>query len=267
MVPCAENLMATAIRKYSEYGVNVGFKYSGLVSFAEIGTFASKFYPAPKPIFKFLGAFDNSVWLLTIIAIIVLSIVSSVNHKINTLQIIWNYFELLFSKSIQKCITNSSFKLCLGVWMISALYLSMVFTSRLLDYMIKAVPIVKLDELQRLTTPRIKTVFGRDFGPLYAFISAEKTELAKKINAKFEAFQEINHDVSNRLRDGSSALFSDRLNLIFMLADHSNQEISDDQDKLINILHISKGNGGFDPYFLAVTENIEGWVLKSLNLS
>ena len=259
--------METTIKKLFAFGVDVGFKYSGLVSFFEIGTFASKFYPDVKPVFKFLGTFDKIVWSATIISIIVLSIVSSVNLKIKTQEFIWNYFELLFSRSIQKRIRNLTCKLCLSVWLMSAFYLSIVFTSILLDYMTTAVPIVKLDELQDLALPQIKTVYGRDVGPFGAFIKAKRTELAKMINAKFEAIHEIISDVSNRLRNGSSALFSDRLNLMFMLADYSDQETACEKDKLIDILHISKGSGGFDPYFLAVTENIEDWVLKYLNLS
>ena len=142
MVPCPENFMETMIKKLSAF-VDVGFKYSGLVSFFEIGTFASKFYPDVKPVFKFLGMFDKIVWSMIIISIIVLSIISSVNQKIKIQEFIWNYFELLFSRSIQKRIGKNARKLCLGVWLVSTFYLSTVFTSQLLDYMITAVPIIK----------------------------------------------------------------------------------------------------------------------------
>ena len=106
LVPCKAGELLKTAQFFNMMGRVVIPTY--FVGFFEVGTFASRVNPGHYPIFQFLKSFQITVWLTIFISIIILSLVSSIKSQnlIRIFKFILNYFEVLFSKTLQGTIAQ-----------------------------------------------------------------------------------------------------------------------------------------------------------------
>ena len=266
LFPTTENFLQTLLRNLENYGVF--FAKTVFVNHMELDNFASKIVPVPLVTFQFFNSFEPLIWLFIFFSIVLLSILSSIcSWDVHHLwKYFWNFTELLFSKSIQPFLTKLESKLIFGVWLLSALYLGIGFTAFILDNMVKAAPVRKLNNLEQLAESGLN-IFERGDGTLAAFAKKSNTDLAKRINQQLAIYSNIPDslaEILEGLRNGSSVLVGSRIYLIFLLRELSEKE-SFHHDKLFDIMHISKESRGNEPFFLVFTDDIDKWVINAFN--
>ena len=269
MISAPSKLLLTTLKGFEKYGLF--FDWTECIDFIEYGTFATRFYPAPTPIFLFIRAFDFYAWLLIILMIFILALFTSVEsgESRKFFNYLWNYFELIFSKSIQNLLIKNKSKIILGTSLIASFFISLGFTVNLLDYMIKAEPILKLNTVEELSLREEMTVFTRSDTGFNTWAQITDSDVAMRIRKMLRWWDDIKavHDeLLTGLRNGSTAFSSNRLNLIFELSAFSEEEIIEQGEKrLIDLMHISKEGLGFDPYFMVMKQDVESWVFDAVN--
>lgn len=122
---------------------NVKLLISVYIELRDLGYILYKALPATQPLFTYFLCFEWKVWLLLMLTLISVAIFLSLlecNYK-NVLTNVWNVFTSLITKSISKDIKlNKITKPLIGCWLLLVMFVSILFTSFLLDYMIKAIP-------------------------------------------------------------------------------------------------------------------------------
>ena len=240
------------------------------IGFFEIGKVLSRTYTESIVGFQFLNAFPINVWIIILVLLFIISIVSFVmNKKFSFCNYFCNYFELLINKSIQKPLIKLKSKLILGIWLIACLYLSIGFTTFILDHMIRAAPVVKVDSLLDLSQRHDLRVYAREDSPFAAFIRYGDTDVTKAISKRlhtYNNFLEVIEEMVTALSNGSIALINGRINLLFTLISISKTKIYKKLNKRFwDSMHFSKGSLGFESFYLFVNNQINGKILLKLN--
>ena len=99
------------------------FHHSDCIDFFEMKSFIYKYSYGTPPLFQFLRAFHSNVWYLIFASILILALVSSLCKfkLINIFDYIWNFFTLLFSKTIQK--HHKEIKVKTNSWYLAVVWL------------------------------------------------------------------------------------------------------------------------------------------------
>ena len=269
-MPGATRFIFKTLNNFQFFGISL--ITSDCVDYFDVGSFATIMYPITTPLFQFLRSFKPIIWFLLFIFIIALSFISSLFYGgfHQFFEYLWNFSNILYSKSLQHLFERYNSKIILGIWLLSALQLGIGFTSYMMDHMIKANNLRKIDDLEQLANEKQMYVYGRTDSPFGAYILEDKeSDIANNIRPRFistDIFDDVRSELLTRLRNGTAAFVNSRLNLITTLSYISQKEnIESNQDRLVDIMHISKHSNGFDPYFLTMTTDVEAWVTKALN--
>ena len=172
----------------------------------------------------------------------------------------WNYSILLYQKSFQYFILKSESKYSLSyVWVISAFFLSILFGGYLLDNMVKVQPVNKINSINDIADNK-KRIIAIQNNALVKYANRGETELAQKLSALLATDLDYYYsnlgDISESLKQGSHVMLNQRLVLIFNALRMSELETNiKDQEQFIDSLHISKEDGGLEPYFIFI--NVE----------
>ena len=153
----------------------------------------------------------------------------------------------------------------------SAFYLGICFTAILLDHMIKAIPLIAIDNLEQLSKIHYMKIYVRDDNSLATYAQNVDTNLAKAIKSqlqtyKFYDFFKLIDEIRIGLRNNSAAWASTKITIIFYITRMMKLEKPGQfNERLIDLLHISEDNGGMEPYFLFQNGLGHDWVSTSLN--
>ena len=257
LITASSKFIATTARLLETHGIF--FRPTDCLDYIESGSIVSRFYPASPYMFHFLKVFEMRSWLMIALINVILSFIAMViSIKIgNFLEYTWNLYLLLFSRSIQAKVKKV--KHILGVWLMSSLFISILFTTHLMDYMITAVPIIKIDTFEQLSLRDDLTIFARTDSSFSSWANNHNSDVAKRIKTKIKSINllmEMRGEIASGLRNGSSALVYNRLNMVFLLTELMQVErLKQNEERLIDLMHVSEEGGGYDPYFLLVTKD------------
>ena len=263
-------LSPTTASQYIKYKnglklLNIDFRQTKSIGFFEIASILSKTSPGSQQVFKFFKCFTFNVWISIFLSIVISSLISSLNSfPVLFYKNLWNYVLLLYSKSSQKFLFNFKNKLILSFWLLSALILSIQFTAYLLDYMVIAIPVNKIDNLEQLVKSN-KRIIARDDSALLVYAEKVETQLAKDIRPLIDPytdFSAIKQNYIKQMKSGSHVYINQRLVLLFDAINCLENEFIDrNGQKLLDLLHISEDSGGLEPYFMHLY-NIDEWIIK-----
>ena len=255
--------------KYTEALSLLGIKldYSVCLGFFEMGSFLARTWPGRLRPFEYFRCFHFGTWSLVFASIMVLSVMSTIklkNHQFSY-EFAWNYFNLLFQKSFQKFILKQNQNHLLFIWVLSSLFLSINFCVYLLDNMVRAQPTIKIDSLDQLANSKLKIIARTDSALAEFAHNSKDVELAQQLQPLLKLY-DIYDSVEERtigLRAGTHVYVNQRLVLMFAAIGMSRLEGIG--LNLMEILHISKDDGGLEPYFIFVNHETDKSVLVKLN--
>ena len=249
------------------------------IDFFEMGSILSKTTPGSQEWFSYFRCFRRRTWIFILVSLIVLSLISAMMRTTkntycgsiyyNFGEFFWNYFILLFQKSLQSFIIKSSFNYILTfVWVISAFFLAIQFGAYLLDYMVKVQPIYTIDSIDDLAKSEL-TIMARSEAALFMYAQNGETELAKKLLpliSDYQAYYMIEQELIDGLKQGTHAWVNQRLIIIFTVLMMSEKEnTTKEQEHFIDSLHISKEDGGLEPYFMFINTKSDERILPWIN--
>ena len=162
------------------------------LGFFEMGSILARTWPGRLRAFQYLGCFQIETWCLVFATIAILSVISSIKFKDAKLihEYAWNYFNLLFQKSFQKFILKANQNYFLLIWVISTLFLSIFFCADILDSMVRAQPIIKIDSLEQLAESKLKIIARKDSALAeFANEHSKEYELANKLQPLLELYK------------------------------------------------------------------------------
>ena len=252
------------------FGFN--FNHSDCIDFFEMGSILSKVNVGSIPLFQCFRRFDHKIWFIIFISIVILSFISSTKSMSsdNFYEYFWNYFILLFEISLQKFVAKGNQqKVLLGVWLLSTFILVINFNVYLLDTMVVPTPVHKINNLEELADSKL-TVIAREDSSLVTFAKYVDSDLAKSIMPRlrvYSDFGEIKSELFNGLKNGSLAYVNQRLVMIFIALTFNDIEKSrrNGEKEIIDLWHISDDNGGLEPYFLFLKNNMDLSMMGQLN--
>ena len=135
--------------------------------------------------------------------------------------------------------------------------------------MVLTQPVVKIDSLEQLLQRTDMKIVARADSSLAKYAELN-SELARTTLNRLETYtdnfdgQQM-EDLSKRLRNGSIAYVNVRLTLIFTIMGLPQHEGDQNDEPLIEMLHISEDDGGLEPYFMFLNPESSEWIPKSMN--
>ena len=271
-------LVPVTTSDYLEYSkkfamFDLTFQHSVVIDFFEMSTFVSKIHYGTSPLFQFMETFQLSVWSFILFLILILSIISSVQKREESkiIDYYFNYFTLMFSKTMQHLFLKFNSKMILCIWMLSANYLALIFTAYFFDYMIRAPPVIKIDNLLQLAKREDVSLITRIDTTLVASINFDQSEMAQIIKEKmitydFSEWKGLLKEIGSGLRNGSLAFSDVQLTIILCLIEFMGvEELGENEPKLTDMLHISEETGGLEPYFVSINDSVEKWLFIGFN--
>ena len=272
-------IVATQFFKYSS-GMkmfDIIIQHTDCLGYFEADVIAAIKYPGTVPLFAYVYCFPKEVWLLIVFSIVVLSLISSIDCKNrkylkNIIKYLFNYSIALFSQSMENVVLLATPKAVLSVWLLTAFVLSNQFTASLMDFMIKAVPMVRIDTIEDLVKRKDMKIIVRDDESFTSFVRQNDTQLKRTLDSMLDTYEDtydlIMAKLSKRFRDGSSANINKRELLIFNLIKLSQYEEKNElgySTKLLDTLHLSEKNNYFEPYFMFYNNKSEIWIKENVN--
>ena len=191
---------------------------------------ASMEYPGSIPLFAYLSCFSKEVWLLIIASIAVLSLISSIDRKTFDFSsiifdIFSNFMVLLISKSMQKSITNRISAIILSIWLLSALVLSIQFSTFIMEFMVTAVPMVRIDSFEDLVKHKDMKIVVLEDHSFTSYVRQNDTELKRSLSSMLDPYEnDINpwlKKLAKGFKDLSYAYITNKELMIFILIDVS----------------------------------------------
>ena len=259
-------------KEFNERVFNFNITYSDFIGYFEADVIAAMEYPGKIPMFAYFSCFEKEVWLLIIASIVVLSLISSIDGKTfdlnsNIFDIFSNFMVLLISKAMKKSIIKKTSGLILSVWVLSALVLSNQFTAEFTDFMVTAVPMVRIDSFEDLVKHKDMKIVVRADDSFTVYVRQKDTPLKRSLSSMLDPYlhnDEIMNKLAKGLKDQSYSYVTKRDMLIFFLSDiafnYDNQP-----SRLFDILHISEKTNFYEPYLFLINNDGPNWIKINLN--
>lgn len=251
----------------------IDFTHTNAIAYLEMATLVSRIQPESTTMFVYFSCFSSTVWLLIFLSIAVCSLVLAMKIDAtwsnNFLKIFilffWNLWLLLFNRSLQSFVKRniSRHKILVGTWLLSSLYISTLFTTFLLDYMIRASPIRKIDSLEDAVMATDLTILCSDESSLVGYVESEGEDpIARALSQKIQNFPDgswlnmsFTVDMLAKLKSGFYALAHNKLTAIFLI--HWLSELEDNRrsnEDILDVIHVASDGGGGLPTFLSVNQ-------------
>ena len=157
-------------------------------------------------------------------------------------------------------------KVIVCIWLMASLVISIEFTSYLMDKLIRSLPSANIDTIEELFhQENLKTVVRSD-GPLATYASRIGDKAIDQL-IPYEEYGNVVNDLGSGLMNGSLAYANNRLTLIFDLIElnEMNERLEENGPQLIDMIHISEGSLGFEPYFAFLNSESDSWIASALN--
>ena len=247
---------------------------SKFIGFSDVSSILSKIKIENRPLFQSFRCFQYDIWSLILASIILLSIISSFKNFTITMfrKNVWNYSANLLGKSTTKIIKapgNSLINLA-GAWLLSAFLINILFNVSFLEEMVSPKPVTKIDSIDDLFKSDM-VVLARDDSVLYTYLDSIQSPLIKRIES-YTNYETINEKLFDGLRTGSLAYVTQKAVLIYSIL-KLNDKIklerrvySDEDIELISMLHISKDDGGTEPYYFIINENMDNEIQANISI-
>ena len=198
-------------------------KATNCIGYFEADVIATRKYPGSVPIFAFTLCYPKEVWILITISIIVLSFISSIDYEFDInikimLKYCFNYSVSLFKHPLERLITKSTPKQIIIFWLFSTFVLINHFTAYIMDFMISAVPVLRIDTMEELSYHSDMKIVVRNDDSFSSFVNEADTPLKKTLNQMlwpYDILQDHSIEVALGLRNGSLANVNKRNLLIF----------------------------------------------------
>ena len=235
----------------------------------DVGSIAYKITPRSQPLFTYFQCFSPDLWLFIFALIIVISSIISFNEEnISKLpENIFNVFIIFISKSIPNSIKmNIKFnKLLIGFWLLLVMFLSIMFSSFLLDYMIKPIPNEVIDSWDDLYMRSEVKILAPMNNAIVKYSELENTLMAKSFRSRIESFiasddNEWRNEMFKKLDSGHYALVTNKWNLLWALLKFSNYNYD-----WVKTFHISSNGGSELPNYLPVLTKMDKNIFQLLN--
>ena len=272
-------IVSTQYLKYSSTlkALSVEITYTDCIDYFEADVIVAIKSRGTIPMFAYVFCFPIEVWALILLSLIVLSLISSIDHKLvlNYKKIskhFRNYFVLLLSKPLERLVFQSTSKQILIVWLFSALVLSNQFTTYLMDFMIRAIPELRIDTLEQLSKQKNMKLAVREDSTFFDYINETETPTNKILRNKLKPYDSLNdfvNELTNGLRNGTMATINKRNIIIFILMEvrESQKKLAGNNDQsLSDLLHFSKKLDFYEPYFLVTNNKSAPWIKDNLNI-
>jgi len=270
-------ITSTQLLHYREIIKALGFdiKPTINVGFFELGNIACKIKPGIRPLFSYLSIFQIEVWFSILVSLIFISIIISVfkNSWISFFKILWRNSIIMVSESSPQFfkIKSSWEKIIIGVWLFSAMGLSIGFCTYLLDYMIEAIPEVIIDSWNDLYHRKDIKIIVFDDSSMAKFAMDDISDMARSFKSRLETAEigdwktnQFKYDLIEKLQTGEYAFVVNKLVLLFALETLAKM-IKNKDKSFRDSLHVSKDGGGYLSYFIPVNSDINENILESLN--
>ena len=245
--------------------------HTQFIGYFEADVIASIEYPGKIPMFAYLSCFSKEVWILIIASLVVLSLVSSIDRKSfhlssNIFEICYNFKILLISKSIQKSIINRISTIILSIWIISALVLSNQLTAYFTDFMVTAVPMIRIDSFEDLVKHKDTKIICREDDSFTVSVKLNDTQLKRSLLPMLEPYE---HQLEYRklakvLKNLSYVYVTKRDLMVFIMMDFKIFYYKG-PPRLEDILHLSEKTNLLEPYFMFVNNDSPVWLKVNLN--
>ncbi|CAG2116497.1 unnamed protein product [Medioppia subpectinata] len=245
----------------------------------------------PFTMFSYFTCFAPNVWLAVFVSLVVLAVVLSVGCGNTTpkgrhrdtcpkrlYESAWNLSNILYQKSLQNFLQKLRHRLSpalvIGVWLVSALVLSIEFTSFLLDYMHRSVPTLAVDSLRELTEWDDMRLYVSNVSSLYSYVMKESATdpLARAINDRMILYSTTGWlsikfalQMLRRLMSGSYAMTTNRLTAIFILFHLVEIDNRVGGPALQDVLHVSRYGSEFAPFFMAFNSDCQQFITNGFN--
>ena len=266
---------ATQLVFYQEKlsGFGLGFGYSANIDYYELGNIAFITSTENLPVFRHLSTFQIDIWIAILISNIVLTLSLCLIDKCFTN--FWEYFfwfNILFTiKSMPSSFLSDKWSRTISVTsaLIENMVLVIFFSALILDSLVRATPIIKIDSWDDLyQRPEVKIIAAVD-SPLNQFAQSGsyKPEMAKSFRERifefeWENFYDQSQSIYKMLKSGEYAFVKKKIALNYELKRFS---IEYDDQELLNDLHVSEDGGGAIPVFIPVDKDMDQALLKRLN--
>ena len=174
---------------------------------------------------------------------------------------------LLINKEMQKSIIESISGIILSVWLFSALILSNQFTSYFMDFMVTAVPMVRIDTFEDLVKQKDMKIVVLEGDSFRAYLNQNDTELKRFLSSMVDPYD---HDIEPSLRklakgfkDLSYEYITHRELVIFILIEMSIKYVKE-PPSLFDILHLLERTSFLEPYFMSLNNKSHDWLKVNL---
>ena len=255
---------------------NSRFKFFGIesaisnyVGFFDTSSILSKMKVETQPLFQCFRCFDQIIWSFFVISIIFLSLLSSLKN-FNIIMFgknVWNYSINLIGKSNTK-INNAPSKLSMnlvGVWLLSAFMINILFNAFFLEEMVSPTPLTKINSMDDLFKSNMD-ILAREDSALYTYLDSIQSPLINRIES-YKDLDPIKNKLFDGLRTGSLAYVNQRFTLINVIREMNNLEKQRKRGYEDNelLLHISNDDGGTEPYYLIINGNMDDDIENDIN--
>ena len=242
----------------------------GPIEFREVGVILARTEPGNHEFFQFIRSFSQIVWLLIFVSILMNSLFNSITTSSprKLFAYFWNYLEILFSKSIQRLLVKTKSKLILGIWILSCYYFAIGFTSFMMDFMIRAVPLIKMNSISDLVKRRDILVYARYGSPFAEYIHTIDNELTKSLRNRlitFNDFNEVVDDLAFGLKNGTAAFSYSRNSLWFQFIELQEKLWKNHREQFSDNLYASENSFGIVPNFLIFNAETDEKILDVFN--
>ena len=180
----ASPTMASQFLKYKRLMQSI-FQYNlgrtDILGYFQADVILAVEFPGKSPRFAYIYCFPLEVWLLIAISIVVLALVtyySGTNEKTSVGKIVFYFSIVLLSKSIEKAVLLAIPKAVLSIWFLMALILTNEFIAYFMDFMITALPMVRIDTFEDLVGRKDMKIFVRE--DVFRFICQTKRHSTQK---------------------------------------------------------------------------------------
>ena len=163
---------------------------------------------------------------------------------------------------MKKSIIDRISRIILSVWLLSALVLSYQFTAYFTDFMVTAVPMVRIDSFEDLVKHKDMKILVRSDDFFTAYVRQNDTELKRTLSSKLETYKshsEISNKLAQGLKDMSYSYVNKRESLIFYFT------LNEELRRLSAIIHLSDKTNFYEPYLFLLNNDSPDWIKINLN--
>ena len=234
---------------------------STFIDFLEMSSILSKIKLETRPIFQCFRCFDHNIWTLILMSILSISLLSSLPKiRIKSFyEYSWTYSISLIGVSIQHFIKllRRRWDIMIACWLIAASLLNMTFHTYFFDQMVSPTPVTKIDSIDDLFDSDL-TILARHDSALYSYLHSINSTLLKRLDT-YEDKDKIKNKLFDGLKKGSMAYINHKFVIIFFILEMFEYYRHEgfNANEIIDQFHISRDDGGTEPCFQMINENLD----------